>query len=51
MIILGYALQCKTCEKTDPACLLGRDVEIRKCTNDNDLCYSWFDRTGKLKLF
>jgi len=46
--ILDYALQCKICEKNDSACLLGQYVETRDCANDNDFCYSWFDRTGKM---
>jgi hypothetical protein len=50
IIILGYALQCKICEKNDSACLLGQDVQIGDCVSDNDLCYSWFDRSGKLNF-
>jgi hypothetical protein len=49
--ILGNALQCKTCEKNDPSCLLADEVEIRDCPSDEDFCYSWFDRTSKFEHF
>jgi hypothetical protein len=45
---LGSALQCKFCDKSDPACLLANDVDIRDCPSDDDICYSWFDRTSKI---
>ncbi|CAF3653251.1 unnamed protein product [Adineta steineri] len=41
-------LDCKVCQKNDPNCLLGENVETRKCENDNDYCFSWFDRKGSV---
>lgn len=48
--ILVYTLQCKACEKTDPTCLLGHDTPMETCSNDDDLCYSWFERSSKFAL-
>lgn len=44
---LDEALECKTCRKTDPDCILGYTATVRYCADENDLCYAWFDRTGK----
>jgi hypothetical protein len=35
---------------SDLYCLSGQNVRIRQCENDDDLCYSWFHRTGKKKF-
>ena len=48
---LGHALECRTCLKSDPNCLIADDVGVRHCDNDNDLCYAWFDRTGMFKSY
>lgn len=46
---VDYALQCKSCGKNEAACLLGHGIVSEKCPSDDDLCYSWFDRTSKLR--
>ncbi|CAF0729276.1 unnamed protein product [Rotaria sordida] len=43
---MSCALECKTCQQDNPDCLLADNVEIRQCENDNDRCFTWFDRTG-----
>ncbi|CAF0943369.1 unnamed protein product [Adineta steineri] len=45
---ISNGLECKVCQKNDPNCSLGENVETRKCENDNDYCFSWFDRKGSV---
>ncbi|CAF5130347.1 unnamed protein product, partial [Rotaria magnacalcarata] len=41
-----YGRECKFCEKEDPDCLLGQNVQTRSCPTETDFCYAWFDRSG-----
>ena len=46
-LFVADALQCKVCEENDAKCLFGGQGGDRKCENDEDECYSWFQRHGK----
>ncbi|CAF0943938.1 unnamed protein product [Adineta steineri] len=45
---ISNGLECKVCQKNDPNCSLGENIKTRKCENDNDYCFSWFDRKGSV---
>ncbi|CAF0775382.1 unnamed protein product [Didymodactylos carnosus] len=45
MIQHGDSLECKSCQKNDSSCILGYNSETYECLNDDDVCFSWFDRT------
>ncbi|CAF0751716.1 unnamed protein product [Rotaria sp. Silwood1] len=46
LLHMSCALECKTCQKDNLDCLSSENIATRHCENDNDLCFSWFDRTG-----
>ncbi|CAF5218193.1 unnamed protein product, partial [Rotaria magnacalcarata] len=40
-------LQCRVCEERGSSCLFAQHTKTRECENDDDICYSWFYRSGK----
>lgn len=44
-IFLACAIECKVCGAGNPSCLFEYS-ESRVCENEDDVCYSWFYRTG-----
>ncbi|CAF4205959.1 unnamed protein product, partial [Rotaria magnacalcarata] len=39
-------LQCRVCEERGSSCLFAQHTKTRECENDDDICYSWFYRSG-----
>ncbi|CAF3294616.1 unnamed protein product [Rotaria socialis] len=39
-------LQCRVCKENGSSCLFAQHTRIRDCENYDDLCYSWFYRSG-----